>query len=145
MKVRVTGVLIENRKILLLGQDVTNTRSWSLPGGALEPGESIEECCVREMREETGLAVSVERLLYVCDRFQDDSQVVHITFALQWTGGRVRLGREPEAGANPITDIRWVPLESLTEYGFADRFQELALLKFPNAGTYQGDVGNIGL
>ena len=145
MKVRVTGVLIENQNILLVGQKVTDSRSWSLPGGTLEPGESMGECCAREMREETGLETALDRLLYICDRFHDDRQVVHITFALKRTSGRVKLGREPEKEANPITDIKWVPLELLTDYGFAARFQELALKNFPNAGTYQGDVSNIGL
>ena len=145
MKIRVTSVLIESGRILLLGQKVTGTRSWSLPGGTLEPGESIEECCVREMWEETGLKIRLERLLYICDRFHHGRQVVHLTFAVKKTGGQLTLGREPESDANPLTAVEWVPLESLIDYGFAARFQELALSDFPNAGTYQGDVSNIGL
>ena len=145
MKVRVTGVLIENRNMLLLAQKVTSERSWSLPGGSLEYGETIEACCVREMREETGLIIEVERLLYICDRFHDRGQVVHLTFEVKKIGGQLTLGSESEPGANPIHNIKWVPLKSLTRYGFTPRFQDLALSNFPNAGTYQGDVCNIGL
>ncbi len=36
---------------------------WVIPGGGLEAGESDEECVIREMREETGLEVQVEKLL----------------------------------------------------------------------------------
>jgi 8-oxo-dGTP diphosphatase len=36
---------------------------WSIPGGRIEPGESDEQAVVREVREETGLAVTCERLL----------------------------------------------------------------------------------
>jgi ADP-ribose pyrophosphatase YjhB (NUDIX family) len=35
---------------------------WCLPGGHMEAGESVEECCAREVREETGLQVRVKRL-----------------------------------------------------------------------------------
>ncbi len=38
---------------------------WGLPGGGLEYGEHPEEAVVREVREETGLNVSIERLLLV--------------------------------------------------------------------------------
>ena len=35
---------------------------WCLPGGHMESGESVEECCMREVFEETGLQVRVKRL-----------------------------------------------------------------------------------
>src|SRR5271157_2914519 len=37
--------------------------SWDLPGGHLAIGENIEECLLREVKEETGLDVAIERLL----------------------------------------------------------------------------------
>ena len=58
MRVRVTGVVIEDGRILLLNQDADAGRSWSLPGGKLEDGETLAEALVREMKEETGLTSS---------------------------------------------------------------------------------------
>jgi ADP-ribose pyrophosphatase YjhB (NUDIX family) len=42
MQVRVTGILIEDEKVLLVKQRVAN-RNWSLPGGRVENGETLEE------------------------------------------------------------------------------------------------------
>lgn len=39
--------------------------AWNLPGGGLEPGELPTECVIREVREETGLEVAIERLVGV--------------------------------------------------------------------------------
>jgi ADP-ribose pyrophosphatase YjhB (NUDIX family) len=63
VRVRVTGVVIEDDRILLLNQDTDTGRSWSLPGGKVEDGETLAAALVREMRAETGLDVEPGRLL----------------------------------------------------------------------------------
>ena len=145
IKVRPTAILIEEGQILLLEQRVSDHRNWSLPCGTLEAGETIEECLVREMREETGLTVSIDRLLYVCERIEADTHVIHMTFAVTRQGGRLRVGAEPELGAQVIESAKMIPLADLAHYGFGARFCELASAGFPGDGTYQGSVRNIGL
>jgi len=144
-KVRATAILIENDAILLVEQQVSSSRGWSLPGGTLEGGETLEECLRREVREEAGLIVGLERLLYVCDRMEADGQVLHITFAVRKLGGDLEVGLEPEAGSRPITNVAMALLSQLREYGFSQRFCELAQAGFPESGSYQGAVANIGL
>jgi len=144
-KIRVTAILVEDGHILLVEQEVTKSRKWSLPGGTLEFGETIEQCAVRETKEETGLDITVEKLLYVCDRLEEDQHVVHITFAVKRLGGHLHLGSEPESKANPIRSVRMVTIASLAEYGFGERFCELVAANFPDSGNYMGSVTNIGL
>ena len=52
------------RQRVLLTRRSDNGR-WCLPGGGMDPGESVEETCIREVSEETGLDVQVTRLVGV--------------------------------------------------------------------------------
>jgi ADP-ribose pyrophosphatase YjhB (NUDIX family) len=143
-QIRLTGILVQDDKLLLVKQRVTSARGWSLPGGRLEHGETIEIAILREMKEETGLDVAIEKLLYVCDKLDSTPPIVHITFLLRQVGGAIALPTN-EFDENPISDVKFVPISDLREYGFSERFISLAKDGFPEAGSYQGEKGNIGL
>lgn len=143
-KVRATGVLIENNSLLLVKQKLANNKNWSLPGGRVEPGETLEQALIREMKEETGLDVEPIRMLYVCDVAASGNTVLHITFLSRRVGGQITLPTN-EFDENPIHDVRFVPIDELTEYGISEKFVELIKNDFPNAGNYLGDKSNIGL
>jgi len=87
----------------------------------------------------------VGELLYICDRIQDGRHVVHLTFQIAQVGGTLRIGHEPENNANPIKDVKIIPLSTLTKFGFSAIFQELALSGFKDRGEYKGSIVNIGL
>ncbi len=144
-KVRPSGVLIESGRLLLVRQSVTPRRRWSLPGGKLEYGETIEHCLVRELKEETGLDIKVGDLLYVTDRILGGDHVVHMTFLvnnagegplpLEWT----HLDEHVSASAAPLREIRMVPSEELESYGFGPAFPRLMRGGFPRRGAYKGE------
>jgi ADP-ribose pyrophosphatase YjhB (NUDIX family) len=142
MRIRVTGIVIEGARLLVLNQDTDSGRSWSLPGGKLEDGETLAAALVREMKEETGLDVEPGRLLYLCDYLP--AQVVHMTFEARRMGGTVG---DIAAGADkrPIRGVEFVPFSELTSLGFSERFAELVIAGFPGAGSYMGPKSAIGL
>ncbi|WP_329520240.1 NUDIX hydrolase [Spirillospora sp. NBC_01491] len=145
INVRVTGVVVEDNAILLLDQDTGCGRSWSLPGGKVEPGEPLADALVREVREETGLAVEVGRLLYICDHLPGDgTHVVHITFEARRVGGTIG-DVVADADTRPIRGVEMVRLADLPALGFSDRFAGLAADGWPGAGSYMGPKTNIGL
>lgn len=80
---------------------------WSIPGGRIEPGETDAEALVREMFEETGLAVEAGRLVGSVRRPGLDGAVIDIRdYAATVTGGTLRPGDD-------AADARWVDLADL--------------------------------
>jgi ADP-ribose pyrophosphatase YjhB (NUDIX family) len=144
IRVRVTGLFIENAEIMLVKQSVTSDRKWSLPGGKLERGESLADGITREMKEETGLEMKVKQLLYVCDLPEADPPVVHITFLLEKISGVLTLPSN-EYESTHIHDVKMVPIRDLASYGFFEKFIEIVENGFPEAGSYKGHKRNIGL
>lgn len=103
----------EGRIALVLRKD---NGLWALPGGGMEPGESIEDAAVREVKEETGLDVEVTGLVGVYTNpnhvMKYDDGEVRQQFSLCYTtrllGGQLRFDSES-------TDIAWVAPERLGE------------------------------
>jgi 8-oxo-dGTP pyrophosphatase MutT (NUDIX family) len=93
-------VINEHGDVLL--QKRADTGQWSLPGGALELGESIAETIIREVREETGLQVSVDRVTGVYSNprhvvaFSDGEvrQQFSVCFLCAIEGGQLAPGEE---------------------------------------------------
>jgi ADP-ribose pyrophosphatase YjhB (NUDIX family) len=84
-RISVNALIFEQGRILLaLRRDIG---WWNLPGGGMEPGETVEEALRREVLEETGLAVEIERLVGVYSKPQ--KQEVVLTFRCRITGGQL--------------------------------------------------------
>ena len=121
--VGIGGVIIEEGRALLIRRGSEPLRGeWSIPGGTLELGESLEEGVARELLEETGIEVRVLELIEVFDRvFLEDGVTggdtkrrprFHFVIA-DYLCERVR--GEPRAGSD-VTDVAFAREEELTRF-----------------------------
>ena len=70
-----TAIVDDLGRILLIEQERPSGRQWRLPGGGVEPGESMVEAAEREAHEETGLMVRVGRLVAL-DEYWDEGRLI---------------------------------------------------------------------
>jgi 8-oxo-dGTP diphosphatase len=111
--IRVGAVLARDGALLLVRhQKPDSDPYWVLPGGRLEPGETIPECAEREVEEETGLVVRFSGVLYVGEFLRDGRHTVDVVARVEDGGdGEARLGSDPEVepGSEPtLSEVRWV-------------------------------------
>ncbi len=86
---------------ILLVQRTDNGR-WAVPGGYMEPGESLTEACAREVLEETGLCIRVVQLIavytspHILLKYPDGNQLqlIVLHFAAEPVGGTLRASEE---------------------------------------------------
>jgi ADP-ribose pyrophosphatase YjhB (NUDIX family) len=113
------GVVVERDGSLLLVRHVKPGREpyWVLPGGRLEPGETIPRCAERELLEETGLAGRFAGVLYVGEFLREGRHTVDVTARVEvMPDAEARLGTDPEVeeGSEPtLREVRWVRFEEL--------------------------------
>lgn len=92
---------------------------WSVPGGRVEMGETLHMAVVREVLEETGLEVVVDRFLGWVERIGDAYHFVILDFAVTVLDVSV----QPVAG-DDAAEVAWVPLHELSELRLVDGLYE---------------------
>jgi len=105
--VGVGAVIVQERRVLLVQRGREPLKGhWSIPGGLIEVGESLQNGVIREVREETGLVVEPIELIELLDRIHRDGDRVRYHYVIadylcRVTGGALQAASDADA-------VRWV-------------------------------------
>jgi 8-oxo-dGTP diphosphatase len=137
--VGIGAVIIQNGKIALIKRGNEPSRGkWTIPGGLVELGESLEAAVIRETKEETLLDVEDPTLIDVVDNVDLDEQgkikyhYVIIDYLVHVKAGTI-------AAASDAEELRWVPFDEVEDYNLTASFRlffKNNRLKFEGATSY---------
>lgn len=109
--------VIDDGKILLVKSNTKQEfqESWSLPGGAVEDGESFEDGASREVLEETGIRAGVGKCFKTLG---EESNLLVKLFRADYISGEI------EIDPSEILDAKWFSIEELTTLDLAYTLSE---------------------
>lgn len=119
--VGVGAVIVDTARVVLVKRAHEPLKGeWSLPGGTVELGETLEAAVAREVHEETGLTIDVGPVIEVFDRVRlaADGGVEHhyviVDYLCHVRGGQLEHGSDAD-------DARWVGLDDLDAYRLTEK------------------------
>lgn len=114
-EVAVGAVVLRGDEILLIRRARgAAVGKWAIPGGRVEFGEGLKVAVAREVREETGLEVTVGRFLGWAERMGDEPGPYHYVI-LDFAAEATDPAATPQAG-DDADDVAWVPTNALETY-----------------------------
>jgi 8-oxo-dGTP diphosphatase len=139
-------VIVEGRALLIRRGSEPLRGQWSIPGGTLELGESLERGVARELLEETGLEVRVLELIEVFDRVYEGDEAAAGSPPLR-KGPKYhfvivdylceRIGGEAVAGSD-VTHVAFAREDELGGYGLTETATRIVRKAFAMARTRRG-------
>lgn len=106
----VTWRVNEGRLELLLIKQFEHKDSWGIPKGHMDEGESHEQCALREVREETGVAVKLGERLPDCGTFFKNEDKTVVSYLATPTGSHEPAHDDPDS---EVADARWIDVDNL--------------------------------
>lgn len=138
---RCSAIVFRNSSVLLLRRERDGLADWVLPGGTPRRGESVASCARREVAEETGLRVTVDRVAFVLEASNPAEEVhrLDVVFTAHEQDRR-DMPQELESGLTPV----FYPLEQLAGLDLrppiAGHLRNLHSSRGRAGGAYLGNV-----
>lgn len=119
LRVRVCGICIQNGSILLIKHQGVGEKGifWAPPGGGMNFGESVEECLIREIKEETGLDIAIRKFLFVHEFLSPPLHAIELFFEVDpLIKSMLTTGKDPEMNPDKqiIQEVKFMPFSEIS-------------------------------
>ena len=117
-------VFKEDKVLLVLRGKPPAEKQWSIPGGCVELGETLQEAAERELTEETGIVIQAKEPIYTFDVIERDEDghirfhYVIVDLAADYVSGELRAGDD-------AVDVSWVSRKDLNNRNVSDATRKL--------------------
>ncbi len=115
VRVRVCGICVQDDSILLIRHKNIGENGvfWSLPGGGVEFGETLQSALEREFLEETRLHISVQNLTAINEFIAPPLHALEFFFKVDFMSGNLTKGIDPELDSQIIEEVRWLRFDEI--------------------------------
>jgi 8-oxo-dGTP diphosphatase len=102
LRIRVCGILVDQNGVLMVRHRGLSAAGyfWAPPGGGMNFGQSAVDCLKQEFKEETGLNITVNDLLFVNEFRDAPLHAIELFFKVEQVGGALKTGFDPELNAD---------------------------------------------
>lgn len=121
----------DQRQLLMVKQGTPEeVKTWALPGGGKNKDETIEECCVREVWEETGYIARAIRELHVKHTQIEPFRVQVHYILIEIVGGNINI-QDPD---DLIERVEWIDVSTLRDLSLSYEEDRKGLVSFLKSG-----------
>jgi 8-oxo-dGTP pyrophosphatase MutT (NUDIX family) len=126
MRHRAAIFILDNKdNVLLFHRIKPGEEYYAVPGGGVDPGETPEQAAVRELKEETGLNVTLGEKI---GEFDADDNHQYFYIARSWSGTPTLGGEELEKQSpTNVYDLVWMPIKNISRIDLRGRQKEMLL------------------
>ncbi len=117
-------VFNEDKVLLVLRGKPPAEKQWSIPGGCVELGETLQEAAEREITEETGIVIQAKKPIYTFDVIERDEDgkirfhYVIVDLAADYVSGELKAGDD-------AVDVSWVSRKDLNNLNVSNATRKL--------------------
>lgn len=123
--VGVSALVLHGGRVLLIKRRCEPDKGlWALPGGLVNLGEKVVDAAVREIFEETGIKISIKRLIDVVDKISldENGKVKYHFVIISFEGEPLSYDIKP---SSEVEEAKWVDAEEIVSMELSDKTREL--------------------
>jgi 8-oxo-dGTP diphosphatase len=137
MNVRPCAIIIQDNKLLVLKYNYNGNTVYGLPGGNPDPGETLGQTLIRELREELSIDISVSQMALTGEVIREGQAILHCAFLCKIISG------EPSANPMQTTSLccEWLDISNIDQVNmYPNLGKYIQKLSFENTHVYIGKI-----